>query len=346
MFPTVSISRLSQLHLGFLQVDNLQALHTRVLTLTRDVVDDDGDGLLNAQDIATSAQPVHSDVPQNIDKPAQRHDVRDARADRVGNGALDGRKDGAAADAHDEDAGAAARVAAEVGGAHGEDGGIHGGLEEEDGDEDGDGGSAVTGADVGVKADGEGGVDHEQEVGLEDGGQGGGDEAADGEGDEGVREEGRGLGRAEAGVLGRVVDEEGGDGHLGADVAELGDEGKDHVVLLVQGASTDAVAELVRSQVVSRRGRALENLLADLGQLGDQEQHADGGAGAGDGEIYELHVGEIVGILAREEEVGGDQGPDEGGDAVPALAELQAGRGGGRVADDDGVAVGGGLERG
>ncbi len=137
-------------------------------------------------------------------------------------------------------------------------------------------------ADESVQADAQGGIDHEDEVGAKDGSQGGRDEAADGEGDECVRQEVAGLGRGEARVLGRVVDEEARDGHLSADVAELGDEGEDHVVLLVQRARAGLGGERVGGGAVSGAGSAQRGL-ADLGKLSEDEENGDGDACARDG---------------------------------------------------------------
>lgn len=51
-----------------------------------------------------------------------------------------------------------------------------------------------------------------------------------------------------------------------------------------------------------------------------------------------------MGVGTAEEELGGDERPDEGGNTVPGLAELQTSGSAGRVADDDGVRVGSRLE--
>lgn len=305
-----------------------------------------GDDVLGAHDDHAVADPVEGDVAEDVDEADERDDVRDAGAGRsVGDGALDRREDGTARDAHDEDAGTAAGVAAEVGGAKGEEGGVHGRLEEEDDDEDGDGGRAGAGADVGVQRDGAAAVDDHDKVGREDGGQAGGDEAADGEGDEGVRQHVGGLRRGVGGVLSGIVDEEGGNGDLRADVAELGDEGEDHVVLLVQRTGTNLAAELILSEVVDGV-LARELLLGDLRELGNSEENADGDTGTSNGKVDELHVGEAVRVGPAEEELGGDEGADEGSDTVPRLAELETGRGGGGVTDDDGVRVGSRLKGG
>lgn len=284
------------------------------------------------------------DVHQDKDETDERHDVADARPGRVCDGALDRGEDGPAGDSHDHDTGAALGVAAEVGGAQGEEGRVHGRHEEEDGDEHADRRGAAAGGHVGRHGDGDGRVDDHDEVGLEDGREARGDEAADRESDEAVRQHLRALRGGEVGVLGGVVDEEGGDGDLRPDVAELRGDGGDQVVLPVQRARADPLVA-VGGRVVGGRG-ALDDLLRDLGQLGEEEEHGDGGARARDGQVDVLHGRQVLGPLAREEGLGGDERADKRGDAVPRLAELQAGRRGGRVADDDGVRVGARLERG
>lgn len=284
------------------------------------------------------------DVGQHKHEPDERHDVADARPGRVGDGALDRREDGPARHAHDHDTRPALGVPAEVGGPEGEEGRVHGRHEEEDGDEHADRRGAAADRDVGRHGDGDGRVDDHDEVGLEDGGQPRGDEATNSEGDEAVRQHLRALGGGEVGVLGGVVDEEGGDGDLGPDVAELRGDGADEVVLPPQRARADALVA-VGGRVVGGRG-ALDDLLRDLGQLGEEEEHGHGGARARDGEVDVLHRRQVLGPLPREEGLGGDERADKGRDAVPRLAELQAGRRGGRVADDDGVRVCARLEGG
>lgn len=142
--------------------------------------------ILDAQHVSPVPHPVERHVAQHKHEPHERHHVRDARACRIGNRALDRREHRAARNAHDEDPGPAARVPAQVGRAEREERRVHGRLEEEEHDEDGDGRRAVARADVCIQGDCENGVDHEQEVGLEDCREGCGDEAADCEGDEGV----------------------------------------------------------------------------------------------------------------------------------------------------------------
>lgn len=173
------------------------------------------------------AHPVVRRIPKHVNEAHQRYKKRDPDAGRIRNRALDRREHGAARDGHDHESGAAAGVRAQVRGSEGEEGGVLGRFEEVEDQEDDDGAGAGGGAAVGVEDYGEDGVDDEEEVGLEDGGEGSADEAADGEGDEGVGEHVGGLRGAVGGVLGGVVDEEGADGYLSANVAELRDESED-----------------------------------------------------------------------------------------------------------------------
>lgn len=336
------IRKTLSLHLAV--AGNLNILKLALLASSDGSLGCRGNDLLDAHDVPPRAQPVAHDIGQHEHEPDERHDVADARARRVGDGALDGREDGTPRHAHDHDARPALGVAAQVGRPQAEEGRVHGRHEEEDGDEHAHCGRAAPRRDVGRHGDRDGGVDDHDEVGLEDGRQARGDEAADGESDEAVREHLRPFGGGEVRGLGGVVDEEGGDGDLRPDVAELRGHGAHEVVLLIQGARPDALVA-VGGRVVRGRG-PLDDLFRDLGQLGEEEEHRHRGARARDGEVDVLHRGQVLRPLAREEGLGGDQGPDEGGDAVPRLAELQAGRGGGRVADDDGVRVGARLEGG
>lgn len=223
---------------------------------------------------------------------------------------------------------------AEVSGTHGEDGGVHGSHEEEDGNEDTDTGNTPgSSTDVGSKSDGTARVDNHDELGAEDDSKTSSDEPTDSEGDESIAQHVATLGSGDVTVLVGVVDEEGSNGDLGTDVAELSTEGEPHVPLLPDGALSD-VASLV----------ILENSLADLRELGEEEENTDGGTSTGDSEVDILDVGEVVLVLAGEEELGGDEGTDEGSDTVPGLAELETS--GGRLgsADDDSVRVGGSFE--
>lgn len=302
---------------------------------------------LDAHDLAAVADPVVGSVPEDNAEANERHDVGDTGVGSGGNGTLDWWEYSTTGDTHDQDAGTTACVAAKIGGTEGEDGGVHWCLEKEDADQDGNGVLAVTGAEVGVDDDGADGVDCKQEVGLKDGRQACGNETADGEDDQTVRQVVGGLGRGQRCILGGVVDEEGRDGNLSTDVAELGDETEDHVVLLVQRTAADNVAILVNTELQGSLGHDRTRALGTLGhlrQFGEEEHDANGGTGAGDGEVDILHVGEVVGVGAGEEGMGGNEWSNEGSDTVPSLAELQTSGGGLGSTNDDSVRVGGSLE--
>ena len=150
-------------------------------------------------------------------------------------------------DTHDEDTSTAAGVPAKVGGTQGEDRGIHGSHEEEDDDDACNAGGSVCAraGDKGRQSDAASGVDHEDEVGLEEVRHTSRDEATDGEDDEAVGEQAGAFFRGVRRGFGGVVDEEGRNGDLGADVAELRDESEHHVVLLEEGLLLDDVSVLV-----------------------------------------------------------------------------------------------------
>jgi hypothetical protein len=223
-------------------------------------------------------------------------------------------------------------VATKVGGTEGEDGGVHGSLEEEDGNQSTDGSFTRTGAAVSGKSNGAARVDNHDELGLEEDSETSSDESTNSEGDESVAKHVGGIGSRDTTVLVSVVDEEGSDGNLGTDVAELSTEGKPHVVLLPDG-TISVVSSLI-----------LNDSLGDLRELGEEEQNTNSGTSTGDSEVDELDVGKAVLVLAREEELGGDQGSDERGDTVPRLTELETSVGRGRVTDDDSVRVGRSLK--
>lgn len=299
---------------------------------------------LDAEHVEAVADPVDADVGEYDAEADERDDEGDAGVGGISDSALNRCEDGSARDAHNEDTGTAASVAAKVGGSQSEERRVHRGHERKKDDEDGRAGLAVDGADDGVQGDGEGGVDGEEEVGLKDGGQAGGDEAADGEGDKGVRKHLGGGGLAEAGVLSGVVDEEGTAGDLSTDVAELSDEAEDHVVLLVERALADDVAVDIASKldsgVIGDGAATLHTrALGDLGKLGEEEEDGDGDTEAGDSQVDVLDVGEVVLVGTAEEGLGGDERADEGSNTVPGLAELQTSGGPGRVTNDDSVGV-------
>lgn len=289
---------------------------------------------LGGQEGDSAANPVDSDVAEDVDEANSRDDVGDSSALGVSDRALNRWENCSSRNTHDKDTSSTSSVVAEVSGTHGEDGGVHGSHEEEDGDEDTDTGNTPgSSTDVGSKSDGTARVDNHDELRAEDDSKTSSDESTDSEGDESIAQHVATLGSGDVTVLVGIVDEEGSNGDLGTDVAELSTEGEPHVPLLPDGALSD-VASLV----------ILKNSLADLGKLGEEEEDTDGGASTGDSEVDILDVGEVVLVLAGEEELGGDEGTDEGSDTVPRLAELETS--GGRLggADDDSVRVGGSFE--
>jgi len=297
---------------------------------------------LDAEDSETLLVPVESDVGKDDEESNEGNDEGDASVGGIGNGTLDGGEDGTTGNTHDEDTGTAAGVDTEVGSSHSEDSGVHGGHEEVDGHDGTDGSLAVTGADVGVKSNGGNGVDDHDEAGAQDGGKTSGDEAADGEGDQSVGEEVGSLSLGPASVVDSVVDEEGTDGNLGTNVAELSNETADHVVLLPDAALADLTA--LKVVLGLDKGVVALGLLSNLRELGEDEQDGNSDTEAGNTEVDELDVGKVVSVLAGEESLGSDEGTDERSNTVPGLAELETRRGGSRVTNDNGVRVGSSLK--
>lgn len=214
-------------------------------------------------------------------------------------------------------------MSAEVFSTESEESRVHWCLEEEDGDQDTDGTVALSGADDSIQGDGDSTINHKKKVSLEDCGQTCRYESTDSEGDQGVREEVGSLSGSESTVLSGVVDKEGGNGDLSTNIAELSNEAEDHVELLVEWSLADLVSELISSEVLDSGG--VEHLLRDFWQLGNEEQDGDGNTGTGNGEVDELDIDQVVGVLAGEEELGCDQGADEGCNTIPRLAELESG---------------------
>jgi hypothetical protein len=212
---------------------------------------------------------------------------------------------------------------------------VHWSHEEVDGHDSTNGSFALASADVGVKNNGGNTVDDHDEAGRDECGKASGDEATDGEGDQSIRKEVGSLSLSPASVVDGVVDEESTNGDLGTDIAELGNETANHVVLLPDASLSDLTAlEIVLR--LDERVVAL-GLLSNLGELGKGEQNGDSDTKARDTEVDKLHIGKVVGILAGEEGLGGNEWTDEGSNTVPCLAELQTRRGGSWVTNDDGV---------
>lgn len=297
---------------------------------------------LVAGDSEAFGLPVESDVSEDNDETDKGDNEGDAGVGGIGNGTLDRGEDGTTSDTHDEDTGTAAGVDTEVGSSHGEDGRVHRSHEEVDGHDSADGSLAVTGADVCVESDGADRVDDHDEAGREESGETSGNETTDGEGDQGVGEKVGSSRLRPTGIVDSVVDEEGTDGNLSTDIAELGDETADHVVLLPDTALTDLTTLNIMLRL-DERVVAL-GLLSDLRKLSEDEDDGDSDTEAGNSEVNELHVGEVVRVLTGEESLGSDEGTDERSDTVPGLAELETRRGSLGVTNDNGVRVGGSLK--
>jgi len=300
--------------------------------------------VLDTEDGKALLVPVERDVGKDDEETDKRDDEGDAGVGSIGDGTLDGREDGTSGHSHNEDTRSAASVNTKVGSSHGEDGRVHGSHEEVDGHNSTDRTLALASADVSVKSDGGNGVEDHDEAGGQDSGKTSGDEATDGEGDQSVGEKVGSLSLSPASVVDSVVDEESADSDLGTDVAELGNETADHVVLLPDAALTNlATLDIVLGL---DKGVVALGLLSNLGKLGEDEQDGNSDTEAGNTEINELDVGEVVSVLAGEESLGSDERTDEGSNTVPGLAELETRRGSLGVTDDNGVGVGSSLKSG
>lgn len=194
--------------------------------------------------------------------------------------------------------------------------------EEEDNNQCGNARNSRSIRNVGRKSNGTAGINDQDEVRLQDHSQAGGDETADGESDQSVRKHVGGLsGRVRSG-LGGVVDEECSTGDLGTDVAELGDESKDHVPFLVERLVLHKAAELTHLRVGGDdRGRSALGF-RNFGEFGEEKQDCNGSSCASYCQVDVLDVGERVLVASREESLGGDEWTDEGGDSVPRLAAI------------------------
>ena len=112
------------------------------------------------------------------------------------------------------------------------------------------------------------------------------------------------------------------DRDLSADVAELGDEAENHVVLLVQRSVHDGVSVLVDSELEGRvvnNGARADSRLLDLRQFGEEEEDGHSGSSTCYSKVHILYIGELVLRLASEEGLRGDQRANEAGDTVLIL---------------------------
>ena len=103
----------------------------------------------------------------------------------------------------------------------------------------------MTSRDVSGERDRATSVDCKEEVRLKDCRQCCGNEAPDSKGNQTVGKHLRRRSVVVARIFSGVIDEEAGDGDLGADIAELGDGAEDHVVLLVERTVADDISVLI-----------------------------------------------------------------------------------------------------
>ena len=192
----------------------------------------------------------------------------------------------------------------------------------------------MTSRDIGVESDGDDGVYAEEEIWSQYSSQGGGEETANGEGDEPIRKHVGGLSAGEVGRFRGVINEETCYCHLSTDVAELGDETEDHVVLFVEWALAGTTGIGVGGLGI------LDSSFRDLRHLADREKNRDGHTSTGDSQVDELDVGQVIGVLSGEEELGSDQWSNERCNSVPRLAELQTSGCRAGVSDDNSIRVG------
>ena len=122
------------------------------------------------------------------------------------------------------------------------------------------------------------GADGQQERSRHEGEQSGTDESTDGKGDETVRKHLRSLLVGETTVLVSVVEEEGSDGDLSSNVAELGDEAKEDTEVGLLLGLLGAVH--VRDDLVLLSHRVTD---IGLGELGEEVGSSDGDTSDGDG---------------------------------------------------------------
>lgn len=243
-------------------------------------------GLAETVELALPGVDVKEDGVGKGDEEADQGDGHgDVVALVVGEEAGQGGEEGAARDGGDDPGGAALGVAAETADGEGEDGGEDAGLEEEDQGEHGDTPLALDAHGQGDEDHDARHEDHEDLAGLEVHHEAGGGEAANGEQGLGDGVAVRGGCVVDAGALGGVADEVGGDADLGADVAELGGDTKEEAVLLLQGLV------LVTSEVGGLLGLQLHVGVGDLGDLGEVEDNGEQEDEGGDSEVGPLHLG-------------------------------------------------------
>jgi hypothetical protein len=139
-------------------------------------------------------------------------------------------------------------------------------------------------------------VDGEEQRGADKGEKGGTEESTDGEQDQSVREELGGLGVRQSSVLMGVVDEEGTDGDLGADVHELGDESERRSC-----PPESAVHNLAFRGIGKGFSFGLKRSFRNLGKRGKDEGSGNGHTEQGNGKVNVLNGGQVVRVFTGEE---------------------------------------------
>lgn len=140
------------------------------------------------------------------------------------------------------------------------------------------------------------GVDGEEQRCADEGEQSGTDESTDGEEDESIRQKLRSLGSVEPTGLVDIIDEEGTDGDLCADVHELGDGAEWR-----SGPPESSVDNFSFISVGKGFGFGLEDSFRNFRQGGEDESGCNGDTHQGNGEVDVLHGGQVVGMFAGEE---------------------------------------------
>jgi hypothetical protein len=342
--------------LEFENLNSSDVLNTRLLpnapvrkvALILDIANDGSSSLIKIPDLG-DAEPIEFLLAESVEvdgegprdeEPSERHSHGLVVGAVVGGETSERGEERTAAHGGDDPAGAALGVAAEATDGEREDGGEDAGLEEEDEGEHGDSSFALD-AHGGADEDHDRGhEDHEDDAGLDDHEEAGGGESTDGEEGlaNGVAVGGSGGGDL-SGLL-RVLDELRGDGNLGADVAELGGDTEEELVLRAEGPV-----------FVTGEVRALLGLEGHVGvsDLGDGREEEDDGEAEDEGrdaEVGPLDGGEGVVVDVLEEDARGEEGRNDGAYGLEGLREFETElrESGGTAGGDEGVS--GGLEGG
>lgn len=234
--------------------------------------------------------------------------VADTSTVVVGDRTLDRRQDGTTSDTHDKKTSSATSVTTEVVGTQDEDQRVHDRLEEHDSHAGTDRGHAASGTDDESECHADESVDAEQEGGVDDRQERSTEETTDREEDETVRKVLRSrLVRKVSRLVGQV-EEEGTDGNLSTDVAELSDEtegslGAPEADVLGRGTSENGGSG-------SLLGFESKVFFRNVRELGEDKGNDDQDTKAKDGKVDELNVLEAGNTLG-EEELGCNERADE-----------------------------------